>query len=44
VCLVQPRTIQRTTSGKYQRVLMRQQLLSGELAPSIIYRYQPGGE
>jgi acyl-CoA synthetase (AMP-forming)/AMP-acid ligase II len=37
--LVQPRTITRTTSGKYQRVLMRQRLLGGELRERTVRAY-----
>lgn len=37
VHLVRPRTIARTTSGKYQRTLMGQRLLSGSLGESLVY-------
>jgi acyl-CoA synthetase (AMP-forming)/AMP-acid ligase II len=35
VHLLKPRSIQRTTSGKYQRLLMRERLLAGDLADAL---------
>jgi acyl-CoA synthetase (AMP-forming)/AMP-acid ligase II len=37
--LVAPRTLERTTSGKYQRLLMRQRLLTGALGERIIHTH-----
>lgn len=37
VYVLRPRSLARTTSGKYQRLLMRERLLRGELEDAIIY-------
>jgi acyl-CoA synthetase (AMP-forming)/AMP-acid ligase II len=37
VYVLRPRSIARTTSGKYQRLLMRERLLNGELAEALVH-------
>jgi fatty-acyl-CoA synthase len=41
VHLLKRRSLQRTTSGKYQRLLMANQLRNNELTDSILYSLQP---
>jgi acyl-CoA synthetase (AMP-forming)/AMP-acid ligase II len=37
VYVLRPRSLARTTSGKYQRLLMRERLLRGELADELVF-------
>jgi fatty-acyl-CoA synthase len=45
VCMMQPRALSRTTSGKYQRVLMRDRYRNGALGDALLARTHgmPGG-
>ena len=43
IYLVEPRTIERTTSGKQQRIVMRRRFLAGELSEHIVESSDPGG-